>query len=335
MLDRKRINNNNGDNASGITTFLPSGPWYFGYGPICNGKVRTRRKLNVNNVQAAILPEHRLTFAFGGIASVVPQRGFEVHGVLMQLADEEEWVKLQAFEKGTTAAQELDVFPYNDSNDIDVDGEPIDVDGEPIRCYALIMHDFDEDLLDGPIEKIPQERYLKLIAQGMREYNVDDDFVLDHIMAVPFSPTRKPQDWHKFAIEKDPVPKISYEKYLRLCGSTKTKHVFFILDKYVFRLGSQADPENPIAAWILDHAHGKADVTFETHKLVVDPDLSFCDNAQELTPQHFQWAENHFYELFEQGGFTATKVFELMGSESSSGVGGFMRRRLSLLNGHK
>ena len=86
--------------------------YYFGYGPIVNEEVRRRRGIEVIEVQAAYVPDYRLTFAFGGLASIVPKVGFEVHGLLMKVKSHEDWKKLLEFEAGNTPTIRT-VVPYS------------------------------------------------------------------------------------------------------------------------------------------------------------------------------------------------------------------------------
>jgi len=88
-------------------------PSYFAYGPIVNPMVRRRRGLHTLEEKPAILPEHRLTFSYGGVAEIIPQRGYEVHGILMKMESLEEWKKFQATDVG-----------YNEMDRVQVMGPP-------------------------------------------------------------------------------------------------------------------------------------------------------------------------------------------------------------------
>ncbi|CAB9513595.1 expressed unknown protein [Seminavis robusta] len=225
--------------------------WYFGYGPIVHPSVRQRRGIRVTDEQPAVLRDHRLTFAFGGIASLVAQTGYDIHGIVMRCETESDWEKLKEQEAGFHAAP-VNVHPYRrvanfaydsevcplspelDDNDDDDDDEDSIV--PPIKAYAFVMDEFDKDKLDRPIEKLPQERYLRLIAAGMYKYNGDEDYIESEIMGVPFSPSRKPHEYLTFpnwnhnneqtkgtvvysAADKT-LPSITYSRYKDFCRQT-------------------------------------------------------------------------------------------------------------------
>lgn len=66
-----------------------NGIYYFAYGPMTNDVVRQRRGIQATVIRAAYLPEHVLSFAIGGLANVVPRRGYDVHGLLMKLESQQ------------------------------------------------------------------------------------------------------------------------------------------------------------------------------------------------------------------------------------------------------
>ena len=303
--------------------------YYFGFGPIVNEIVRKRRGIEVIEIQAAYVPDYRLTFAFGGIANIVAKNGFEVHGLLMKLKSSEDWKKLREFEAGNTPTIRT-VIPYSaiggDSisegddgfnRNADDDFLPATLKGS-IQAY-LIEHpeNVDDTLLDAPIECLPQERYLKLISQGMRQHRVDEDYVTDHIEACPFVPTRTEKEYFVFP-EARRVRKISWGKYERLCERGNVEgDIYFCLGNGVFRLGEH-DPANPLAKWLETHGHGQEDCTFMINMTVVEPSIPYLEDASGVTPLHVAWAENHLVEIVEQYGMTATRVYEL--TKNSSGI---------------
>jgi hypothetical protein len=271
--------------------------YYFGYGPIVNSVVRARRGVHICEEQAALLPEFRLTFAYGGVVNVVKQRGYEVYGVLMKFDNEEDWAKFQEFDAGYNLDQ--------------VQTYPLKTPDDPVVAYTFIMKDFDGEKLDEPIEKLPQERYLKLIAAGMRNHNIDPDYIEDQIMSVPYLPKTKPEDFRTFAQSGDPLPKITFDQYQEhLCRKAGAGDVYFISGTKVVRLDPH-DPENPCAVWCKSRMHGEPDMTLTVHRTVVDPDLPMADSVEEITPAHIAWAEHHTIEYLEQGSITATVIFEL------------------------
>ncbi|CAB9519645.1 expressed unknown protein [Seminavis robusta] len=191
------------------------GVWYFGYGPLVHPMVRHRRGVQVVDEQAAILPNHRLTFAYGGVASVVEQRGYEIHGIVMKCQTHADWEKLQQSEGGYYA-RDVTVYPYSDvpsEEDLPVfcdspeQDDPQQQQHDAIRAKVFVMTEVDEAKLDEPLERLPQERYLRLIATGMAKYNCDQDYINDQIMGVSFDPSRTPDNYSKFPVLQLPNPK--------------------------------------------------------------------------------------------------------------------------------
>jgi len=284
--------------ASCSTSHCSSGDsspiYYFGYGPIVNDLVRKRRGIKVSEIQAAYVPDYRLTFAIGGMASIVHRVGFEVHGLLMKLESNEDWEKICKFETGNRPTTRS-VIPYCAIvEDVGGDGDSREegyhnVDNDfhakgaagSIEAY-LIEHpeNIEDSILDAPMETLPQERYLKLIAEGMRQYRVDEDYVHDHIEACPFIPSRSPDEWLVFPSSKR-VSKISMAKYEKICARGSDKgETYFCLGTRVFRL-SDNNPAMPLATWLKTHGHGKACCTFMIATTVVDPSVPFLNDESD------------------------------------------------------
>ena len=287
--------------------------YYFGYGPIVNDLVRQRRGIHTTEIRAAYLSDYRLTFAIGGLANVVHKRGYEVHGLLMKLAQKEDWKRVQEFDAGSTPTVKY-VTPY-------------DAPGGPIKASLVeFPGNIADSLLDGPIEKLPQDRYLNLIALGMRQYHVDNDYIEDNIMAVPFVPKRLPKDFERLPCLKEDVPEISLRKYQQLCRKARGD-VYFVLGEGVFRV-NKPDLESPAVRWLAQNGHGKEDCALTIHKLVVDPDIPLVDEVSEMSPLHYAWAENHCAEIMEQFGLSCHKVATL--ERTSDGEGGGTSRFASM-----
>lgn len=274
--------------------------FYFGFGPIVNDMVRKRRNIHTKSIQAACLRDFRLTFCFGGNASIVPQRGYEVHGLLMKLESKEDWKRLLEFDSGNSPTLH-DVFPYDDPDN-------------PVVAYLFEIQipEGDVSKLDEPIERLPQERYLKLIAQGLRQHQVDEEYIDYQIMAVPFIPNRKPEEYYTFPQQTTPLPTWTWNTYQKKCA--KGNKVYFILGNSIFLL-KYTNEDNPLCQWLKFHGHGKRDVTLAVHKTVVDPEIPLADTQEDITPLHIAWAENHCVEVVEQYEMSAVKVAVLKDNE--------------------
>ena len=290
--------------------------FHFAYGPVVIDLVRKRRGIAVEHIQPAFLPEYRLTFVIGGMANIVPRRGYEVHSLLMKLASLGDWERVQKCDAGSTPSSHT-VTPYDKAGN----------EGEPVNARLVEFSDeVDDEFLDSPVEILPQCRYLEMIAAGMRAHGVDDDYMQDQIMAVPLAPKRTPEDYQQ--VPRDPkllasskvsllrsstsssrssansattspaLPQISFQKDIKLCLKQPAVggDLFFILDDAVFRV-QQPEIDRVLAVkWFKTHGHGKPVLALLIHKLVVDPDIPLCDELNQMTNLHFAWAYNHVVE---------------------------------------
>jgi hypothetical protein len=274
--------------------------YYFGYGPIVHPVVRHRRDIPIASVEAAILYEHRLVFNWGGLVTVVPQRGYEVYGVLLQFDTQKEWEAFMVFDEGGYNTETLQVYSLKTERQVTV--------------RAFIMPEYDvtkqEPLQQQQLETLPQERYLKLMADGMKQLGIDPDYIRDQIMSVPYTLKTKPQVFRTFPRLSTKMKRISLSRYRRLCQHAGPTEVYFVIGCKVVRLDDH-DPKNPCSKWIRTRFHGLPEMTLLLHKTVVDPDLNMVDEENELTPDHLAWAENHIHEFLEQGGLSATVISEM------------------------
>lgn len=307
--------------------------WYFGYGPMVHPSVRQRRDINVMDEQPAVLPDHRLTFAFGGVASIMRKRGFDVHGILMRCCTESDWEKLRGQESGYFPTS-LEVYPYGkslltrkESPELD-DSDSQVIETPPVRAYAFVMNDFEEKTAaaDSLTEKLPHERYLKLIAAGMSKYSVEEDYVNDEILGVPFTPDRKPHEyltfprWPGFPVDTD-LPKMSYKRYQKYCQKSNKAQLCFISGKHLI-LCAPHDIKHAGSIWFREHGFGKPDVSCHLQTCIVNPSLPYCRTPDEMTPAVQAWAENQMCISMAQG-LTAHRVAVIVDgpSQESRNIG--------------
>ena len=280
--------------------------YYFGYGPIVHPEVQSRRGLEMVDKQAAMLPEYMLTFSILGSANVIEQTGYDVYGILMRFDKEEDWAKLIEFEGGSYELDKVKVYPTKTPDD-------------PIMAYTFIMIDYSKRHKGPIVETLPTERYINLIADGMRAYKIDPDYIQDQIMSIPFKPYVKPENYKTYPYISNPLPKITFQKYLDLCGSAEAgsaeaKDTYFIIGKKVIKLDKH-NPKNPVALWARNRGHGQPDITLCLHRTVVELELHMAYSVKELTPAHFAWAEQILNEYHEGAGLRATVMFQLCDPE--------------------
>jgi hypothetical protein len=86
-----------------------------------------------------------------------------VHGVLMKFKSQKDWDILLKFEKGYDCI-DVQVLPYErDRNSC-----------HAAKAFMLYPHHLEEK--DLP-KRLPQERYVRVIAEGMRQAGVDEEYI--------------------------------------------------------------------------------------------------------------------------------------------------------------
>lgn len=240
----------------------------------------------------------------------------------------------------------------DDSSDSELEAScPFDFDSKPmgkkddpnaVKCYTFMM-----DQPPGHDQPKPQERYLRLMIDGLRTHNIDETYIRDEILSVNYIPKnndRVVDSFRSFPVAGKLSP-VSLDKYKsKLCnvgGKAKDKNkeaTYFVCGNRIMKVQSNnpndpdaLDPSNPCAMWLRALAHGKGDITLLVHQTFVDNEsdmlhIPFVDTNEELTPQHTEWAEHMILLYLERGGLTASVVSELS-SEGKS----LRRQKLAML----
>eukprot|EP00537_Pseudo-nitzschia_pungens_P005735 CAMPEP_0172377180 /NCGR_PEP_ID=MMETSP1060-20121228/68766_1 /TAXON_ID=37318 /ORGANISM="Pseudo-nitzschia pungens, Strain cf. cingulata" /LENGTH=648 /DNA_ID=CAMNT_0013104851 /DNA_START=627 /DNA_END=2573 /DNA_ORIENTATION=- len=188
----------------------------------------------------------------------------------------------------------------------------------------------------------PQERYLKLMTEGLRIHCVDETYVRDEILTVSYVPGERDRVMAK-AYKTFPVlskaggklPKISMGKYEnKLCnnnnnnnkhGATKSDATYFVCHNKVIRVNNPLEGSSSSATnnnnnnnaclkWLRAVGHGKGDLTLRVLRTFVDPEcvhVPLIDAAEDLTSVHYEWAEHTLVLYLERGGLTGSVVYEL------------------------
>lgn len=304
--------------AAAISTLVDD-IYYFAYGALVNPLSRQRRCVKTLDEQAAVLPNYRLTFGVGGAANIIPKQGWDVHGVLMKCASAQDFETLRVFDAGYDCIQ-VDVYPIaNGVCEAHGDGDQSDdrQSSIPIPANAFVMHKDKDENFALPTDKLPQERYLRVIAWGMREYGLDDDYINDQIMGVPYIPNRNPDQYLQFPISKA-LAKMTLNAWNKKCKrklSRAIKHkknlLIFRIGKHVMQVGEEHDPRNQFCVWIRERLLGPHDSTWVIVQTLYDPDLPFIDSPIKVQEIHRVWAENQMMEKFEQAGITATRIVQV------------------------
>jgi len=175
----------------------------------------------------------------------------------------------------------------------------------------------------------PQERYLKLMTDGLRGHDIDETYIHDEVLSVNYIPNERDkvtdQNNYKVFPASKKVSKVDFKKYeSKLCKS-KDNATHFVIGSKVMRLdeGPNNLASNPCLRWFRAQAHGKGDITFLVHQTFVDKEclhIPLVDSPQDLTEQHQKWAEHVLFLYLERGGLTATTVAELADADASASL---------------
>jgi len=386
--------------------------YYFGYGPIVNPIVRKRRGCMIppQNIQTAILYDHRLKFVAGGTANIVASRGWDVKGVLLRFENKQEWEAFRQFDANYDVKDisvslidktNLDPKKKNDhtapfEDDLDISqrstslltshrmhqscyasgnmslnnlpegsssdeedyscpfsfGKPAKVDPDAITCKTFVIRDsspgarhvINENTTfrgngsgDSVVGK-PQERYLKLITDGLRAHDVDETYIRDEILAVNYIPNERDkvvdQNYRYFPNAKK-VPKTTLNKYeTKLCNS-KDNSTHFLIGTRIVRVDDSPDLQNPCIQWLRAQGHGQGDITLLVHQTFIDKDIPFHipnPTLDAITGEHQRWAEHVVFLYLERAGLTATVIGELLPNETKIKKGWGGRSMPSLAN---
>lgn len=206
----------------------------------------------------------------------------------MECKTKKDWELLKEFDAGYDCIQ-VDVYPYGSD--------------DPLKANIFVMEGFESENAKLPTEKLPQERYVRVIATGMRHYGVDDEYIDYSILNVPYIPNRKPEEYLTFPKEKEKTKTISYNEYVKKAK----KKVWFLIGEKVIQLGEH-DPNCPFVEWISSRLVGKPDCTWTMLQTLFDPDLPVCETENDILSLHQAWTENQLAEKFEQADLTGSVV---------------------------
>jgi hypothetical protein len=181
----------------------------------------------------------------------------------------------------------------------------------------------------------PQERYLKLMTDGLRAHEIDETYIHDEVLSVNYIPNERDKvtdsnNYKSFAVCKK-MAKVNYHKYETKLCKAKDNATHFMIGNKIMRVdeGICNSLDNPCGRWLRAQAHGKGDITFLVHQTFVDKECLHIPNVNspsELTPEHQKWAEHVVFLYLERGGLTATFVAELSDDASGSMFSRFKKK---------
>mmetsp|Transcript_3096 Transcript_3096/g.4180 ORF Transcript_3096/g.4180 Transcript_3096/m.4180 type:complete len:313 (-) Transcript_3096:210-1148(-) len=283
--------------------------YYFGFGAMANPISRRRRSVVSRDEHAALLKDHKLTFS-GGYATVRPCPGEHVHGVVMELT-KAGWDSVTKAETGYNVIQGK-VFPYKNGNEQEQETPLV---ANLFRLPEHLEHDPDSE--HGKLS-LPTERYLKVIATGMREHGVKEDYIKNMILGVDFVPSTKPDQYQYFQTRGDQaitsLPTFSWTEYQTICNE---KQAFVMGNRcLVFEEKVEHAEALGIRRWMEANLFGKGDCTWTIWTVFLESDLPICEQKEHMTEIHKQWAENHLIECFLKTNIQLPKAYGILKPEN-------------------
>ena len=279
--------------------------YYFGFGAMANSISRKRRGITSRGEVAAYLPDWKLMFVYGGAATVTPHTGATVHGVLMELT-KKGWDIIRDFEKGYDVIQ-APVVPYTRMISAE-DGEGHKIQEQsPVSANMFRFPEASE-----AEQHAPEERYLKVIAMGMREAGVEEAYISKEILGIKFIPSTKPENYKQFEPAVTPLPEISWAEYKSHCQEFPFT---FVLGKKVLLFPKPV--EHRFKIFMEHHLFGKGDCTWKLWMLLLEPDLPVCESKGELQDFHRRWAENQMLEMLTKTGIPKPKTVAILINEEA------------------
>jgi len=188
----------------------------------------------------------------------------------------------------------------------------------------------------------PQERYLRLMVDGLTYHDVDETYIRDEVLSVNYTPNERDKvddsNYRTFPNAKK-FTKISQSKYEKMCRS-RDRATHFVIGNRIMKLDTEPDLNNACCRWLRAHGDGRGDMTLMIHQTFVDKApkelvLPWVDKQAELTNNHKIWAEHVVVLYLERGDLTATAVGELIsdGKPPLSGLKTWVKPHFKMLKG--
>jgi len=170
----------------------------------------------------------------------------------------------------------------------------------------------------------PQERYLRLMTDGLKHHGIDETYIRDEVLAVNYIPNDRDKvvdsNYRSFPSARK-SSKMSQSKYDKLCKS-RDKATHFVIGNKIIKVDTEPDLNNAATRWLRIHGDGKGDMTLLIHQTFVDKACFHIEpvfSPEQLTPEHLQWAEHVVFLYLERAELTATVVGELTDGKPAFG----------------
>jgi hypothetical protein len=245
--------------------------YYFAYGALCNPISVQRRNVTAVASRPAVLSNFEIDFSHVGFGNILPKTDGAVHGVLMELTSKVMWERVVDSEVGYKN-EEVWVIPYGEDED-------------PTLAHVFYII---EDNTTTKNNAMPQERYLKIIAQGMEYHGIDADYIQQKIISVECIRARKPEEYRSLPSDPEPLPTITFEEYQKRAKNQTP--CFLMHDRVVdFVCDDFPDRSQPLMERLYAVAFGKEDYTNLLAEGLYDPDMPDFEQ--------WKWAEDQFTDF--------------------------------------
>ena len=251
---------------------------YFSYGSMMNPVSRSRRGVISYKEQAAILPNHSLVFN-KGTGDVTPEEGKDVHGVLMEFHNKEDWDQIVDCESGY------------DTNIAAVTTYYISEDGKQMPQEMIQAHYFQFPVGEGKAA-LPSERYLRILALGLEHHGVDPTYV-EELKKHECLPSLKPENYYTVPKAEGGRPTISLDEYNQ---RAEAEHLFLLHRTHVCQVKSFGT----FTGWLTKKAIGKPCTGWALYQQLYEPRLSQCSEMSDLTDDHHAWCEHELCHFAKQ-----------------------------------
>jgi hypothetical protein len=240
---------------------------------------RSRRGVTSYKEQAAILPNHRLVFN-KGTGDVTPEEGKDVHGVLMEFHNKEDWDQIVDCESGydTNIAA---VAPYS-----------IAEDGEIMPQESIQAHYFQFPVAEAKVA-LPSERYLRILALGLEHHGLDPTYI-EEFKKHECLPSLKPEDYFTVPKAEGELPTLSLDEYNK---RAEAEHLFLLYQTKVCQVKSL---DSAFMGWLSKKAIGKPCTGWAIYQQLYEPRLSQCSEISDLTDDHYAWGEHELCHFARQ-----------------------------------
>lgn len=274
----------------------------FVYGAMSNPTSRKRRNIQTVSVQPAALLDYRITFGQGGAATIISKRGWTVHGVLVECKTTQDLDLLQ--EIGAEHERlEMQVYPYSDEDESETANDSVSA-----QVYVMTA-------IPAETDELPQERYVRIIGEGLRYHGIDEEYIDYQIMNANYEPYPTELLTFPESTNKRRDLQISYKTYL----SKSSKHLWFLVGNKVIEIQEprrRLSTDDAFLEWARNELVGKSDSTFFMLQLMYDPSLPVCKTPDEVQQDHIEWAEHQLVEKFQESNVTAAAVGVVLDEET-------------------